>query len=111
MTRIPRRKFIQEIGAFGAACRIMQNIPSAFALPPVPPSPASALFEQIAPEATDTVLAGPSKPDDLTVLMSRGPVVPLRRNVRTGRNRGRASPKLTNRQVLPCGGKGGRATT
>jgi hypothetical protein len=26
---------------------------------------------------TDTVLAGPSKPDDLTSLMSRGAVVPI----------------------------------
>jgi enediyne biosynthesis protein E4 len=30
----------------------MQNIPTAFALPAAPPSPASALFEQIAPEAS-----------------------------------------------------------
>jgi enediyne biosynthesis protein E4 len=30
----------------------MQNIPTAFALPAVPPSPASALFEQIAPEVS-----------------------------------------------------------
>jgi uncharacterized protein len=29
------------------------------------------------PEDTDTVLAGHSKPGDLTVLMSRGPVVPI----------------------------------
>jgi enediyne biosynthesis protein E4 len=30
----------------------MQNIPTAFALPAVPPSPASALFEEIAPEVS-----------------------------------------------------------
>jgi hypothetical protein len=29
------------------------------------------------PEETDTVLAGPPKPDDLTSLMSRNPVVPI----------------------------------
>jgi hypothetical protein len=29
------------------------------------------------PEETDTVLAGPPQPDDLTSLMSRNPVVPI----------------------------------
>jgi hypothetical protein len=29
------------------------------------------------PEETDTVLAGPSKPDDLTAVMSRGAVLPI----------------------------------
>jgi hypothetical protein len=34
-------------------------------------------------EDTDTVLAGPPKADDLTSLVSRSPVVPLPRSVRT----------------------------
>jgi hypothetical protein len=47
------------------------------------------------PEETDTVLAGPPKPDDLTALMSRGAVVPIApQRVNRERPRTRATSKV-----------------
>jgi hypothetical protein len=47
------------------------------------------------PEETDTVLAGPPKPDDVTALMSRGAVVPIApQRVNRERPRTRATSKV-----------------